>query len=506
MKCAILLSRFISWEVYKIMHKRAIEDYIDKINELYIMTRKKYIKQTDTGYVTISGSYDKPYVLIDWVLARHLRKEITIGVFSGQYLTKVIGFDVDTKDESATMTRDLVSTLTDTFGMSRESLLVTFSGSKGYHVDLFLDKAMSLKKANAFYKMVLNELNFSETEVELRPTSNQGYKLPLSVHLKSKKYMNIVDMYTLENISDDALFNVIPEDSEYVLDVIDENNTEFVNVGENELLLDNDTAYELEDVIDGLSPFIPKDYRQSAQEILKAKSLLYEGSRHKTTLFLSIYLREEGYAYNESVKILSEIINNTFQEKRSLIDHNTSIEHALYEVKRICLIVYEKKYSIRGRKAQKIRLYKEDIVNALKPKRKELKKLLFSMICHSKLYAKDDGSFYMAYSVMTNMGNTANRSRLYDFTDRLEKGGFIEVIRRGKRKDKRLLNEVNIYRVNNIEQAFREGNYIELDSINVDDWARVATELVDEKELKTMVSAKVFYSTFKSYYSTKKAS
>lgn len=484
--------------------QKAIKEYSDKqlvqqLNELYVMERKKMIKQTATGYVTIKGTEKSPYPLVDNILERHVRQEITIGVYSGKYLTKVIGFDVDMKEHSAVATQELVRTLTDVYGLDLENILVSFSGSKGYHVDVFLNKAMALEKAKQFYHLVLQETGYNFTEIELRPTAGQGYKLPLSVHRKTGKVACIVDSLTLVVQPREAIFNVIKADTESLLELLPEQVT-----GRNELTLDATTAEQFEDTLDGMKMFIPTDYRESMAKILTEGTLLYKDSRNNSTFFLSIFLKEQGYSETETAGITAGIIENTFKYKRDLIDVATTQEFAVKECYRIAKVVFERDYSITEHKAKPIRIYKEDILLTLQPKRKELRQLLFSMICHGKRYAAKDGSFYMAYSVMTKVGNSKDRGQLSKATKKLEEQGLINVIQRNKRKEKSLKSETNVYSINQTNETQDNDSFIELDSFTVSDWTRVTTQLFSKSELRKLVSRRVFDTTFKAYYTAGK--
>lgn len=472
-----------------------IQDYVRQLNNLYVMERKKFIRQTNDGYVTIKGTEKSPYPLVDYVVEKHVKQEITIGVYSGKYLTKVIGFDVDMKEQSATATIQLVETLTNVYGLQLNNFLVSFSGSKGYHVDVFLDKAIALEKAKQFYHLVLQEIGYNFSQIELRPTAGQGYKLPLSVHRKTGNVACIVDSLTLQEQPKIALFNVIKADAEALLEQLPEQVT-----GRNELTLDATTAEQFEDTLDGLSLFIPTDYRESMAKILTEGTLLYKDSRHNATLFLSIFLKEQGYSEAETADATAVIIENTFKHKRDLIDAGTTLEYAVKECYRLAKVVFKYDYTIQGHKQKPIRIYKEDILMTLKPKRKELRQLLFSMLCHSKRYAKDDGTFYMSYSVMTKVGNTKERGALARYTKKLEEQGLINVEQRNKRKQKSLKSETNVYSVNQTIKTYKSDTFIELDSFDVSDWERVTTQLFSKSELKTLVSRRVFDSTFKKYY------
>lgn len=462
------------------------------------MTRTKHIMQTESGYVTVSGTEDSPHTLVDWVISSHLENNITIGVFSGQHLTKVIGFDVDTKDESAIMTLGLINILTNKFKVSPSSILTSFSGRKGYHVDIFLDKAISIKKAKSLYEIVIDEIGASRDEVELRPTANQGYKLPLSVHRASGRFCHLADNESLSEQSNDIIFDIVQESSEFILDVVSKY-AEETDTEKNMLTLDNITASGFEDAIDGLTDFIPTDYEELSERILDEGALIYPDTRHKVSLMLPIYLKEKGTCLEDTVSVVTEIIEKTYQYRRGLIDSETELDYSLREVVRLSRLVFERDYSAVEREPKPIRVYKEDILLTLKPKSKPLRQLLFSMICHSKRYAKGDGTFYMPYSVMSQVGNTKNRARLYEYTCKLDDKKLIEVVRRGKKREKSPLNEVNVYKVN-LQKTSKDNPYIELSTVSVNNWANVVTQLIPEDELKPLISKRVFYSTFSKHY------
>lgn len=479
--------------------KHSIQDYVRQLNKLYISYRKKFIIQNDNGsYTTLSQEKNGKQLTDSWLTA-HLKQTKTLGIFSGRDLTKVIGFDVDMNEDSPLAAVQIIETLINGYGIEKESILASFSGSKGYHIDVFLDKMISIKKAKQLYFLVLQDLNYNFTDIEFRPTEGQGYKLPLSVHRKSGKVACIVDPTTLKELPAEALFNVVQGDAEALIETISLLAPDAVK-GRNELVLDVETAEQLEDVIDGMEMFIPTDYRESMGQILTENMLLYKDTRHRVTLHLSIFLKEQGFEQDQTAEIVGDVISNTFKYRRELIDAKTTLESAIKECYRLAKVVYDKGYTVGQAAAKPVRLYKEDILLTLQPKRKEQRQLLFSMICHSKRYAKPDGTFYMSYSVMTKVGNTANRGRLAKQTKQLEDLGLINVVQRNERNEKSLKSETNVYSVNQTNKTFENSAFIELDSINVEDWARVTTQLFSQKELRKLVSRQVFNETFKHYY------
>ena len=136
----------------------------------YTVNSHQEIKKIDseTGEVTVY----KPLRLVDKQLQEHLRCKNTIGIFFPTIGTKLIGFDIDIQDTEALNT---VYTALIRF-VEPTDLLLTSSGGKGYHIDLFLDKILERDIVKRFYQLILDETGFNSKEVELRGASDQGWK------------------------------------------------------------------------------------------------------------------------------------------------------------------------------------------------------------------------------------------------------------------------------------------------------------------------------------------
>ena len=163
-------------------------------------------------------------------------------------------------------------------------------------------------------------------------------------------------------------------------------------------------------------------------------------------------------------------------------------------------IVYEKDYKLGGKSSKPVRIYKEDVLYILQPKKIHLRQLLFSMLCHSRKHSSKDGSFYMTYKQMSEMGNTDNRKRLGTHIKELEEAELLEVLRRNERQEKSHLSKPNIYRMANQIAHSNTMEFVELDAIKADDFGRVTAQLLTEQELKQIVTPKQFRTTFKQYY------
>jgi len=138
------------------MKKRGekVKEIVDKINDLYILGRKKYLVQNKKGQYTtvIHTKGNRP--LVDSIVEEHLKGKYTIGVFSSYY-SKFICFDVDVKDTEYARwtTYKLINALQD-IGISDDYINVSTSGNKGYHVEIFFDKPIQNKILKDFYLLV----------------------------------------------------------------------------------------------------------------------------------------------------------------------------------------------------------------------------------------------------------------------------------------------------------------------------------------------------------------
>jgi hypothetical protein len=211
-----------------------IEDkIIDKFNELYITKRSKYLLMNDNGeYVTVKHS------LTDNVLKKHLIGTNTIGIFSGDQLTKCLIFDVDIvdKNESKWICYNIRNQLIE-FGFPHDKIYISFSGNKGYHISIHSTKPFSFTVAKEIYEATLKEISMlhKRDKIELRPQPNLGVKLPLGRNKKNKDSQNNICYFCdfsnelklvkdksyilkIETIDEEVFSNIVDrmKDNEYI--------------------------------------------------------------------------------------------------------------------------------------------------------------------------------------------------------------------------------------------------------------------------------------------------
>ncbi|WP_018130271.1 TOTE conflict system archaeo-eukaryotic primase domain-containing protein [Effusibacillus pohliae] len=231
-----------------------MEKVISRLFDLYLIQHRHYLVQYPGGYY-ITRTPDQSFPIRRYMIEEHLEGKKTLGTFAGKYLTKFICFDVDYRNENIAkwITYKIVDTL-ENAGI--RDYAVSFSGSKGYHIDIFLNKAISVQSARKFFELVVKFAEIDEGaeaaahgQVEFRPTDKQGVKLPLGIHQKTGNYCGfcrIEDRLKVMDCDESVafLFSLKKIDSNVVLDFIAENAPTY----------DQYDAEDMEDVVGKYTP------------------------------------------------------------------------------------------------------------------------------------------------------------------------------------------------------------------------------------------------------------
>lgn len=473
-------------------------EMLKKLKVLYVLNQRKYIVQT------IRGSYKhENRKLDDLELFYHLKRVKTVGIFSGDVYTKFICFDVDYKEisEAKKVTRLIVNVLEEEFGLSRKDILVSFSGSKGYHVEVFFDDVMYVSDAKRMYDYILRLIGVSREDVEFRPTGGQAVKMPLSINTKSGVKCYLVDSCTFKPVKDERLLEVTKVDKDKLVDSLLYKIKGLKNIEVDLDYVTEDLGEEEVKRVDSVFREINLDehvdYVNRCKEMLSENSLLYTGSRNISTVLLISYLTQTGYKREETINIVSKVIENTYRENRELISKDTKLDFALSEVRR--LYKYASGYRLtNGKKSEEVKVYKGEVSKIMGVKKINLKRLLFILLVHSKRHAEDSGEFYMTYKQMTEYGAAKDRKTLSKGIEELSELGLVEIVQRGKRVGNRVKNESNIYKVNIVSRE--EEEYITINKKEAVKFETVVVSILDRLEVKKAVTKRQYESTFKKLY------
>ena len=401
----------------------------ERLLSLYFVNKSSYIEQYKNKKGEVKYTQHKRKITVD-DLIDHVEHRRTLGVVTDPTtgLTNFMAFDVDTKDNAYDDTLALLELLVNFYGINKEYVTASFSGNKGYHVELFFDEAIQWRALEPFYEEVLLKLDKTKKEVELRPTAN-GLKLPLSTHRKTDN-LSLISRFN-NNFTALKLLNQA-ESVKYLLNVKRINLDEF-----KELVLDEVDTFTIEqskatetiEVTDNMnfSGRLEGDQLEEIKTVLAENRLIYPGSRNSMTWRLPVFLKQMGYSYEESETITLNVLTNTYENYEGFIDKDTSYDKVVKEVVRLNKQAFEKNYVIKD-SLNDVAIYKSEVNQILELKKLPLKKMLLSLLSQSKRYAGDDGVFFTSYSTLTKMGNAQDRTNLKKYIDELEKLGLIEVV------------------------------------------------------------------------------
>lgn len=498
------------------MDKGQLKRAVSQINNLYILNRSTYLKQTNSGYLTIKAKTDTvgkriiPY-LNDYYIERHLQRKETYGILLGNSgLTKFITFDIDIPDddgEAVYVTKELHDLLVGYYGLSEDEVHISFSGSKGYHIELFFDKAVPYYNFLPFYKEILMRLNESEERIEFRP-SKQGVKLPLSLNRKTNTYCYFTDSVTFKPKEDsiEYLLSIQPtnyaEFKELILDEIIPEET--VETKVSDLTMNHEQADQFDRVISDLNleGKSVQEIEKEIIEVLVAGHLLTPGTRNRMTLLIPMFYYSQGEEESKVLQITEKVLLTTYQHFRGLIDPSTTEEKVISEVKRITKLVYEKGYTLTG-KRKAVVITKEDILEVLTIKEWNLKRMYLAMILQARRYSRGNSDFYMSYSTMAQYGITKERTRALKQVLELEALGKIKVVSRGvidleaSQARGQAHHKANRYKVH---QKFDEGSTETLiveDDIEIE---KAIATLLSKEEAMDFLSRSQYYNKMKEYY------
>lgn len=456
---------------------------------MYIQTRYKYLVQFKDGkYVTLThNNKNKVTKLNDSMLRTHLKGDITYGIFSGGHFNKFITFDVDCKENPTARwaTLKLVNVIVEDFGIKRSDIHVSFSGSKGYHIDIFFDKPILVTDLMSFYKSVIATVGeIPDGQIEFRATSTQGVKLPLGVHQKTGNRCWFVDNQTLEPIENyDYLLEVEPISAEIITEndfgLTDEQVSEFERVAASTDITVN--AVDLSQA------------SQNAAQIIETGRLIQSGTRHKTTFTLACFGNTQGWDEAETVSVIMDILLAT---PREYFSEGSTPDYWQKEAERLVSYVFEKDISITSSDKPLV-IYKSEILAVLSCGTFRQKQLAYAMLITSKRYGD---IFYLTIGTAMKMIGTTSRTTVTSAVKKLIEVGFIKYHRKAEVDRARSLEigqvryKPNKYRLA-IEKPTEGENSVE---VNADhDIIEVALMLCDISEIRKHVKRREFDNRWK---------
>lgn len=433
-------------------------EIINKINELYIMSRYQYLILGENGKYQTFNAYknQKVYPLNDYIIQRHLDGKSTLGVFSSTNHTKFICFDIDVKDKDKakwTVYR-LVNSLIE-IGIPENDIHISLSGNKGYHVELYFKNPIKNEVAYELYLIVMNHsdlLNIDFGDVEYRPNAmKQGVKIPLGVNFKNSRKPRCwyVDYdKSLKPIPNNKYILKIEQiDDAIIYDILERERDSFreQEVGEVE-----EVRGYIESKYSSLKIYnenIEESETIEAIEKLLHTGLTMTGTRHNSLLKLAKYFRYQAFTTEECYSALVDWMSE--QDTRS---YTTKWDECINDIELIVTYTYVNEISLTV-DLKEIFVTYEEMKQILRLRTRNEKLLAYCLLIHSKRYARKNGQFYMVYRQMSEASGLCEKTTR-NLVNKLEQNGILEIVERNRKvKDKvgRVIKKEkkpNIYKMN----------------------------------------------------------
>ncbi|MED4003614.1 TOTE conflict system archaeo-eukaryotic primase domain-containing protein [Priestia aryabhattai] len=414
---------------------------VDRINDLYVTNRYKFAIMNKHGQYTtvqdrqVGKGEKKALPLNDSDIKRHLQQKHTLAVLPLRDKTKFITFDIDRQDLN--ILEDIHNALTRF--VSPSSLLITSSGNKGYHIDLFLEELILNSHAEQFYKLILSETGYREHEVEGYGFGNKPVKIPFGVHFKTGKYCYPTNQYGNDNSQNglgyDQLLRINKEPLQKIYDAIEMNPIP-------KYLTDSESIEADEMLTNYQSTFTHTiDKKEANAQRLLQEGFKEPGKRNESTVIIATYLKHKGFDENESIEKIIKW-NHTknqglYKDEKEMVSNTRSVVKT----------VFKKNYRV-SETVKNPSLSGPELKEILTVKKAHLRLLYFILFMHSKAYSDHTGAFYMTYEQMGQAGaNGKDRRALKKYIEELQSLGKLEIVRSNYRVEGQKKHEPNFYRL-----------------------------------------------------------
>lgn len=496
------VKNFSDGEIYKIS-KKLMDLYVTDLNKYLIQHRERYyiartgdqwkspintleIDEKGELHTVKAEKVDIIAPLDKYIISHHLRGFKTLGVFADtDNTTKFITFDVDSSDinKSKAASKRLLNVLTTYFNIDSNDLHVSFSGKKGYHIDILLNERITTDQALNFYYMVMQHIPTTAlVKIEFRPSHLMGVKLPLGIHKVTKRRCNFINKSTFELLNDTDSLN-------YVLDIVPISPTDLMKID----MISNEQHESATD-LKTLARIAPTGY---AESILLDKQLKERGTRHQATLTLSMYFYIHEIELETAYDTILSVLYNT---PSHLFNEDSYPDLWERETDRLLKLVYNGQYTLHN-KSVFVSITKNDLYPILCLNTNTRKEVAFAALISSKRYADEEGFFYCTINTFCKLIDTKSRSLIQNTIKYLNENGYL-IHTNKKQIDTRrtalaghTVYSKMIFQI--VQQPFHQNDkskeILVPFSATFNDIKNAARKLFNEKELIQIIGRKAYY-------------
>ncbi len=453
--------------------KKEIEDQIiRKFNELIIGSRNRFIEQiSDTGYI------ERKNKLIDTIVRDHINGKRTIGCFYCNGGTKFMVFDIDEVDD---VRAPAIITILKRLGIKDYDIHLESSGNKGFHIWLFFDQTLPIKKIVDFGHWVISQLGEYASKIELRPESikGKGIKLPLGIHKKTKKKTVFLN-HNRTKIRDQTKYflNIKPMPKDDFMKLIDVALT-YKDVRTLERLPPESTSKRLTNANEELKDIkIPINQKSSIKKL--AMRLITEGisqkdinegnGRHSLQFYVALHYKDEGYSKDEVIQLVTDWA--LIQKQNGMAE--SSEDHIKRDVYKDVTHIFKYDKGIYDSRGRPFELYESDVLYASQFKNASARKIMLALLIWGRIYHKN-GVFFIDMRTLEEISGITKKT-ICKYIYAFDKDGAITILEKGSYGQ----HKSNEYYISQLVIQDNKINGVEVASIN--DVFQYTYKLVEHK-------------------------
>jgi len=408
--------------------KYQLNEMLNFINDYYITTRYRWLLYTRKGdtitvdvFKNAETKQGRTYKLNDGDIKKHLNGKCTIGIYFMKEpdASKLIGLDLDIMD---TDLLERIFTALFTYGIERKNILMSFSGNKGYHIDIFLDGLLDKGIIRKFYEILLHDLSVDDHTLELRGGDGRGYKLPFGYSNKTGNYCYPCNEHGTPIGNMESINGIEKLDIQVIANAIELNEI-LPRINESE-------AKKKEELRNGIRPLGSYDGGREIEAIerMLQEGIHHKGNRHNAVLKVAMYCKTIlRYCAKEAIEFINRWIDETWTEgagpqgfRRECI----STVKKVYEYDYNLLQRYSDKKSPSEAEMQEIMSVK----TGNKLETDSLQSMYFAFRTHSRQFANPQtGKFYITFKQIVELtGSRSPNGTIKKRIDKLMKLGKLE--------------------------------------------------------------------------------
>lgn len=452
--------------------KHLEKELMQKLSSLYIRRRDNYIKfnRVTSHWMTLTYSKTKKIVpLTDESVLEHLRHKECYGIKTDSSTTHLLVFDIDFENplDSLQALKKVTGHLKK-LGINESQMLCSWSGRRGYHIAVFFEQQINKGIVKGFYERVIQETGYKPNEVEGKGINGHGVKLPLGINFKNtgEELSNFCYLTDLEGtrIKDSlARLNEVQLVSVALINAISSNTP----TADEHFQKVQEASYVLEEIVKEVAG---DEYYNLDEERLSTvfeHKLKYGiealGTRHNTSFFLAVYMKDtKKMAKGDILESLYNWTKDVCPKKY----YKTPLHEVREELVRMLDSVFRNNYKLKQVKRH-ITLTELDQLNIVYDNEGTMMnktdiKTMFIFTRHSKVYADDEGIFYMTYKQFAELNKNdpnkqtiANRASLKKRFEKLQSMGKLEIVASNVYRPGAIEKQPNKYRVLGIDNTYR---------------------------------------------------